>query len=330
MGARVRYAGRQYLLKDKESVLDCLLRENNSVPHSCKAGVCQACIMKLENGTISDIAQKGLKDTLVRQGFFLACQCFPDSDIAVQTADDDDLIVRAHITGKSLLNHNVLQILMRAEHGIDFQAGQYLTITANIDGDDVTRSYSIANLPDGKNKDIALHVRVIPNGKMSVWLKEKAESGNEVVIRGPAGDCFYIEQENSDYPLVLAGTGTGLAPLYGILSEAIRNGHKGNISLYHGALKEEDLYFVEELTKISEENPKFSYVPCVFKGSEGAFYKTGNIEDIVMNNLPKDKKHTRLYLCGAPDMVNSLRTKAFLAGVSNRNIYADAFIPSKI
>ena len=164
---------------------------------------------------------------------------------------------------------------------------------------------------------------------MSLWLENQATRGDMLTLRGPAGNCFYTSDDGYDYPIVLAGTGTGLAPLYGILNRALECGHKGRIYLYHGALQAEDLYYIDELQALSEQHDLFDYVPCVLNGQDNNFYKAGNIEDIVMKALPKNKAQTRLFLCGAPDMVNSLKKKAFLSGLASKHIYADAFLPSK-
>ena len=42
---------------------------------------------------------------------------------------------------------------------------------------------------------------------MSGWLRNA--EGERVVVRGPFGDCFYLDEE-PERPLCLAGTGTGL------------------------------------------------------------------------------------------------------------------------
>lgn len=326
MGTRVVYNRNHYLLNENETVLDCLLRQQQPVPYSCKAGACQACMMKLVHGKVPDGSQEGLKSTLKKKNLFLACQCRPDSDIEIELPDEGGLVFNGTIVKKEFLNHNIMRLCLRLDKNLDYQAGQYVTVT---NGEQITRSYSIANQP---NKDglIELHVRRIPDGKMSGWLQEQTEIGDTVVVRGSVGDCFYVADSGSDFPIILAGTGTGLAPLYGILIDALGQGHTGNIHLYHGALKEVDLYFIEELNKITAEHSNFSYTPCVLRGEEGHFYKTGNIEDVVMGNLPTNKESIRAYLCGAPEMVNSLKTKIFLAGAHPNNIYADAFLPSKV
>ena len=207
----------------------------------------------------------------------------------------------------------------------EYHAGQYVTIT---NSDDVIRSYSISN---HLNIDgyIELHIRLIPNGKMSLWLRDRAKLDDEMVLRGPAGNCFYVKEANGDYPIILAGTGTGLAPLYGILVDALEQDHHGEITLYHGALKAEDLYFIEELKKLTDVFDNFHYFPCVLKGEKGAFYQLGNLEDIVMNKVKAHIADARLYLCGVPELVNSIKTKAFIAGVVPSHIYSDAFYPAK-
>jgi NAD(P)H-flavin reductase/ferredoxin len=325
MGVHVSFGDKKFTLKEDESVLDCLLREQQNIPFSCKSGACQACIMKLVDGEVPLRAQYGLKPSFKQQKLFLSCQCFPDADLSVQLPSAAALSVNASIIEKSFLNHNVIRLRLRPESPLEYLPGQYITVT---NPDQVIRSYSIANKL-ARDGYVEFHIRVIPNGKMSNWLKDHAKTGDQLSLRGPAGDCFYLPDLGKEYPIVLTGTGTGLAPLYGIIIDALEQGHKGEIHLYHGALKETDLYFVDELKKLAAEKPNFNYIPCIFKGEEGASYRMGNIEDIVLADFSKHPKDVRLYLCGAPEMVNSLKTKAFLAGLSPKQIHADSFLPSK-
>ena len=40
------YRDRHLALKPQESVLDCLLRNGEALPYACKAGMCQACLVR--------------------------------------------------------------------------------------------------------------------------------------------------------------------------------------------------------------------------------------------------------------------------------------------
>lgn len=325
MGRRIFYADKVYDLESDESLLDGLLRQGVDLPHSCKSGVCQSCLMQAVSGLIPEAAQKDLKSNYKKQNLFLACQCLPGEDMNIRLPGGAGLDVPVIISFMEMLNHNVVRLVLKAQGEFNCEPGQYISL---INKKGIARSYSVANDP-GKDGQIDLHVRLIKDGKMSGWLQNEAAVGDKLEIRGPAGNCFYTREDGDDYPMVLAGTGTGLAPLYGILNRALESGHKGHIHLYHGALQAKDLYYVDELQSLAERYDHFDYAPCVLNGLDGDFYKAGNIEDVVKSALPEDKRQTRLFLCGTPEMVNSLKKKAFLGGLASKHIFADAFLPSK-
>ncbi len=325
MTVRISIGDECFASESNETVLDCLSRNGVSVPHACKSGVCQSCLMQVTDGEVPEAAQKGLKPTYKKQNLFLACQCKPEHDIAVRLPDGAGLDTRALIVGKDMLNHNVMRLELRGEGSFACEPGQYITL---INGDGLARSYSIANDPmkDGR---IELHIRLLKDGQMSNFLKDRAEMGEFLTVRGPAGSCFYVREEDDAYPIVLAGTGTGLAPLYGITKQALALGHKGEVQLFHGALKDVDLYLVKQLQALARQHPNFRYVPCVLQGDAGQFYRPGNIEEIVLAAIPAEKTRTRMFLCGAPEMVNALKRKAFLGGLASKHIFVDAFLPSQ-
>ncbi|MCA0369624.1 MAG: 2Fe-2S iron-sulfur cluster binding domain-containing protein [Proteobacteria bacterium] len=326
MGAQLTYKGKAYALFENESVLDCLLREHVPVPHSCCAGACQSCMMQAVDGSvIPGKAQEGLKASLTSQGFFLACQCVPSQDMWVRDPDAAGFETTVSVTEKRFLNAHVIALSLTPVRPFAARPGQYLTLMTP---QNLARSYSIASDPE-RDSVITLHVKLFPDGAMGGWLRS-ASLGDEMRVRGPYGSCFYTQEEDTTFPLVLAGTGTGLAPLYGVLKDALAKGHEGPIHLFHGSLKAQDLYLEEELRALDGQHANFTYIPCVLHtdGASNA-YTQGDFKEIVLMGLPQDKARARLFLCGAPDMVNALKTKAFLAGLSSKHIFVDAFLPSR-
>lgn len=317
----ISYKDHSFSLEANETVLDCLLREGQPVSYSCRTGVCQSCVMKAAQGTPSAEAQAGLRDTLKLQGYFMACKWKPVENVTVRGAED--LTFQATLVGKEMLSDTVLKVLLQANSPFSYQSGQYLTL---IRPDGLARSYSIASLPH--ESMIELHIRLIPNGKMSSWLLDEAGPGTELSFRGPFGTCFYLP-DRPEQPLLLVGTGTGLAPLYGIARDALTQNHQGPIWLFHGALTGKGLYLVNQLRELAAQFPQFQYQPTVLNEDDQIEHPvlTGSLDTIVVSHFPQ-LKSMRAFLCGDPDIVNRLRKKFFLAGLSMRDIYADAFVPS--
>src|SRR3954468_5330473 len=87
--AQIHFEGQSYTLQENESVLDGLLRHEVRLSHSCKAGVCGSCVMRTTSGSVPARAQAGLKDSWRAQGYFLACVCIPEGDLALVQPGED-------------------------------------------------------------------------------------------------------------------------------------------------------------------------------------------------------------------------------------------------
>ncbi|WP_426755529.1 2Fe-2S iron-sulfur cluster-binding protein [Myxococcus sp. Y35] len=318
--AKVKHESSWYPLEPGESVLDALLRQGVSVPNACRAGACQSCLMRAVAGPVPEAAQAGLKETLRAQGYFLACTCRPPEGTVLEVTGAEALRVPARIATLTPLSPSVLRVRLETDSPLSYRAGQYLSL---IRSDGLTRSYSLASLP--REDALELHVRLLSGGAMSGWLAHDARPGDRLQVQGPVGSCFYVPGR-PEQPLLLAGTGTGLAPLYGIVRDALEAGHAGPIWLFHGARTPEGLYLTDALRALAEQHPQLHYRPCVLEGGTRDVAE-GALDVLIRAECPRPVGW-RAWLCGDGPLVLSLRKKLFLAGLSLKELHVDAFLPS--
>lgn len=316
-----------FALDTNESVLDCLLRHEQPIAWACRSGVCQSCLVKAVKGSAAAKATAGLKATLQAGGYALACQWVPETDVEISLPGTAESAVEVTIAQMDLLNADVMRVLLKPTQPESMFAsipGQYLNL---INPAGISRSYSIAN---DFNQDgyVELHVANTAQGLMSSWIFQEARPGTVLYARGPAGACFYVADAEQHFPLLLAGTGTGLAPLYGIIHAALAQGHKGPITLLQGGSTPERLYYVNELSELQTQHPNFHYQALVLNNTGRITrFKQGDLGEQLLASIdPARLKETRVYLCGAPDFVHALRKRVFLRGVSSAHIYCDAFV----
>ena len=69
------------MLQAGQSVLDAAVDSALDVPYACKAGVCSACRCKITKGQVEMIANHALDDYEIEQGYILACQSYPTSEL---------------------------------------------------------------------------------------------------------------------------------------------------------------------------------------------------------------------------------------------------------
>lgn len=315
----ISFQGLRYALRDSESVLDGLLRHGAHVPAACRSGVCQSCMMRAVEGTPPVASQKGLRDSLKARGHFLACQCRPTADMEIALPGDDDLPrVIARVITKEALSPRVMLLRLRCPEGFSFREGQFI----NLFHGDAVRSYSIAN-PPTPERTLELHVYRIDNGRVSTWIHNGLSVGDAVTIQGPFGDGVY-HPGHPDQPMLLIGTGCGLAALRGVVQRALQLRHSAPIHLFHGSRSRDGVYLEDEMRALKAQHPQFSYTPCLSGDNADTGYASGRAADIALSEHP-ELKGWRVYLCGNTAMVKATKRKAYLAGASLADIHADPF-----
>jgi NAD(P)H-flavin reductase/ferredoxin len=317
----VRYEGRSYTAERGETVLETLLRNSVEFPHSCRAGACQTCLARAASGDVPPRAQAGLKETWRIQGYFLTCLCRPEADLDIHRPGPD-LRVPAVIDQRIPLSPSVILIRLRVERPFDFRAGQFVTLHR---ADGLSRSYSIASLP--ATGSLEIHVRAVPHGRMTTWLFGPESVGAEVSLAGPSGDCFYVPGRPHQ-PLILAGTGTGLAPLWGIGNDALAQGHRGPIHIFHGARNPAGLYLTDSLRALAARHPQVSYHPVVLEIDPGAAPDGVDLGPLDRAILARHPQLTgfRGFVCGDSEIVRILKKQLFLAGIASGDLSGDLFL----
>jgi len=304
-----------------QTVLDVLLDHKLAIPNNCRIGVCQSCLMRAVAGDVPAAAQHGLKDTLKAQRYFLACQCIPTGPLEIMLPAPDVVRTTATVVQVQNLSADVLRLRLKPETEFEYQPGQYAMLW---NAQALGRCYSLASVP-GLDDTLELHVARVAGGRMSSWLFDTLKQGNQVQLQAASGDCFYVEG-NPEQNLLLAGTGTGLAPLWGIVRDALHRGHRGAIHLVHGAIHAQGLYLHDALLDLARQFDNFFYHASVLDGDPlPEQVSLGHIEALVAQVAPKPKDW-KIYLCGAQELVSSLKKKVFLAGASMANIYSDPFV----
>lgn len=298
-------------------MLEGLARQGVALPSACRAGACHTCLLRAETGDPGEAGRRGLKPTLAASGYFLACQARPVTDLRAAAAGPD-VITPATLERRRWLGPQVLAVRLRPRQPLEFRAGQHVSLHR---GNGIIRVYSIANRPAQAGRDgLEFHVRVFPGGQLSEWLS-RAAPGTSVGVGVPAGHCFYLPGQPMT-PLLLAGTGTGIAPLLAIAADARAAGHRGPVTLLHGAAQPARLYLGEQ--------PPAELARAGIRWRACAQSRGEDIAEAAAAELATqpDPGAVRAYLCGGRNSVARTRRALFLGGMSLASINADEFAPA--
>ncbi len=260
-----------------------------------------------------------MRATVKEQGGFLTCLWRPEASIDIARLDDEGLFVSANVLTNDPLGDDLRRVRLIVPGSCTYRAGQFINVRSP---DGLLRSYSIASVPD-QEPWLELHVRRLQNGRVSRWIHDDLKAGDTLPVEGPHGDCVYLPGR-PDSSLLLIGTGSGAAPLWGIARDALAHGHQGDIHVYHGSSMASGLYLDEAFCNLAKQHAgQFHYVGTASR-DDTANARRGRAEVLALADHPK-LEGWRVFLCGHPEMVRSARKKTYLAGAAMQDIHADPF-----
>ncbi|MBL4607323.1 MAG: 2Fe-2S iron-sulfur cluster binding domain-containing protein [Pseudomonadales bacterium] len=319
-------------ISNKESILQAALRDGIKFPHSCRVGGCTMCKCRLVSGDVKQLTETAyvLTKEELQQGYVLACQCMPKSDVHVEVDFDrmDDLpehklvTTSATITEKNALTTDIIELVVSTQDVIDFTPGQYAEIS--IPGKfDEPRAYSFASAGHADPKRLSFFIRAVPNGEVSNWFVSEAAIGDTLQIEAPSGD-FHLR--DSLAPMICIAGGSGLAPVLAILDEAIKKNVDRDAVMFFGARTEKDLYGLSRIEEIKQKwKGDFDFIPVLSEEAEDSSWqgKRGFVTEVFKEYCTPEQQ---IYMCGPPPMIDSAIEIAKGTGVEEKEIFFDKFL----
>ncbi len=186
-------------------------------------------------------------------------------------------------------------------------AGQYLALSANIDGSSTKRYYSIASPPN-------------PDGTIQLCIQHEGEFGRHLLglrtresveCSDPAGTMRLLDSGRSG---VYFAAGTGIAPMRAILLEHLAANPDADVTLVEGARQARDLLYCSEFDALDSRRSGFRFVPVVSGNDPQWAGLRGRVTDHVDNALA-GRTDIDAYFCGQPEMVSALREQLTAAGI---------------
>ena len=187
---------------------------------------------------------------------------------------------------------------------LEFYAGQFLSLEVPRDGGQEARPYSIASAPrDGKSFDLCLNR--VEGGYVSNYLCDL--SAHAVVdIQGPHGS--FVVSPPVDQDLIFIATGTGIAPIRGMLAEVFESAAEltHDVWLIFGVRHPETILYRQEFENWAAQHPRFHFVPTLSRPSANWQGKTGYVQEHLRKSLA-GRKDFKAYICGLKAMVDEVR-----------------------
>ena len=107
-------------VEPKETLLQAALRQGIDLPYSCRVGGCATCKCRLLDGKVKELTRADyiLSDEELDQGYILACQSVPRSDIRIAVPMADGPAARTisgRVVARELLTHDIVELRVQLD-----------------------------------------------------------------------------------------------------------------------------------------------------------------------------------------------------------------------
>jgi benzoate/toluate 1,2-dioxygenase reductase subunit len=310
--------------RGNDTVAEASYRAGINIPLDCRDGACGTCKLFCESGSYDggSYIEDALTDDEAAQGFGLACQMRPKTDLVLRVPAPSSACktgiasIKASVTSVELLSPSTIGLNVTLASAVAFLPGQYVNI--GVPGSDQTRAYSFSSKPGALLASFL--IRNIPNGLMSTYLTAQAQPGDELVLTGPSGSFFLREVKR---PVLLLAGGTGLAPMLSMLGHLEEQAPGHPVHLLYGVTHDVDLVEAARLDAYAASIPGFTWIGVVASPESSAPRKGFVTQHMALTDGDVD-----VYLCGPPPMVEAVRKHLAESGITPASFHYEKFNPS--
>ncbi len=201
------------------------------------------------------------------------------------------------------------------------RAGQYTTVSVEIDGVRFRRCYSLSSAPG--DPLLRITVKRSSRGRVSSWLHDHLRPGDMLRIGKAAGD-FVLPEAMPERLLFVTG-GSGVTPAMSILRHLDARGAVGDVVFVHYARSPKDAIFAGELAEIAGRNPRLRLVFGFHDDAASA----GAFTESKLGAAVPDFSERATYLCGPPGLMARVEQMWAQAGATGR-LQRERFVASAI
>lgn len=222
-------------------------------------------------------------------------------------------MIQARVMSITPLTDSILQLILRPDVYVDYQAGQYLQIMH----ENEAFSYSIANAPLGSHQ-YELHIRHTRDNPYNQPLFAEIKRQGVVNICLPMGECN-VSRLHADKPILFIAGGTGFAPIKAMIEQLLANGDSRPLELFWGARSQSDLYMDDKALHWQSHVNHVKYFSLLSENNQ----KT--LADMVLERHAQDLSEWQIVISGPFDMAFNIRDQLVAKGALAENIFSDAF-----
>ena len=211
--------------------------------------------------------------------------------------------------------------------------GQHVTLRAEVDGEDLRRSYSIcANARSGK---LRVGIKRLPGGQFSGYAINDLQAGDVLEVMPPIGEFTIDIDPSRPRRAVAIAAGSGITPVLSLISSSLEMEPGSSWTLLYGNRTASSIMFLDELEGLKDRyRDRFQLFHILSREGSDVPLLSGRIDAekivLITKRLLGAEPVDGWYLCGPYDLVMTARETLISLGVDEKVIHDELFFAGPV
>ncbi len=207
-----------------------------------------------------------------------------------------------------------------------FDPGQYLTLRATIDGEDIRRSYSICSARNAG--DLEVGIKQVPDGRFSNFART-LKIGDKVQVMSPQGRFTAPIGDRHNYLLIAAGS--GITPCLSIAKSVLKEEPQSTLTLIYGNRSTKTVMFLDDINALKDRYTERLQMFHAFSREQSDIaFLNGRLNSTMIDNLCAKNlinlfDYDAAYICGPQDMTEELQAALLDLGMEKDQVNIELF-----
>jgi ring-1,2-phenylacetyl-CoA epoxidase subunit PaaE len=210
-----------------------------------------------------------------------------------------------------------------------FAPGQYLTLRATMDGEEVRRSYSICSGPgDG---ELRIAIKKVDGGAFSNWAADELKPGDELDVMTPTGRFGVAPAPDQARVYVGFAAGSGITPILSIVKGVLAREPDSRFFLFYGNRSTGGMLFREALEDLKDRFIQRLSLFHVISGEQQDIpILQGRLDSekvrVLLRSLVPASSVDHVFICGPTGMSEEIEAACRELGIAAERIHMERFV----
>lgn len=231
------------------------------------------------------------------------------------------------LTARPVAGGQALSVTLQKPFGweaVSWDAGAFISVRVNVDGEDLVRQYSLTT--DSRGGDtLDITIKRVRDGRVSNAINDTLRKGGYLTLVGvPQSDGNFIMKTLPKHPIFIAG-GVGITPIISMIRKLHREAPNTEATLLYFNRDPESIIFEQDLRVLEMQTGLKLHLICDQAPSSRRELVQASLSRALLDERINMLNEVDVYVCAPQGMIGAVKGHLLAMGLLEERFHTESF-----